>query len=201
VKASMKLRNLAALVCAPLALVACNDAPGDGPQKPKVAQTVAAAAPASEPLRTGPAGTAYPVPSISASQNSPAGGAQGGAGAAVANPAATNPGAAPAGAANPGAAPPTSPAAAAPGTVVEQGTGGANPAAKDAPTNAPGSGELTAEEEKNQMPMPGQVHNYSGDARKAGQNEATPTGKNDDAASGGEKPGGGHTAAPPQSAR
>nr|HRO61776.1 hypothetical protein [Burkholderiaceae bacterium] len=45
--------------------------------------------------------------------------------------------------------------------------------AKDSPANAPG--DLSPEEERSQMPMAGQGHNYSGDARKAGQQEATPT--------------------------
>jgi len=44
--------------------------------------------------------------------------------------------------------------------------------AEDSPANAPG--DLTPEEERSQMPMAGQGHNYSGDARKAGQEEATP---------------------------
>lgn len=52
--------------------------------------------------------------------------------------------------------------------------------AKDSPANAPG--DLTDKEERSQMPMAGQGHNYSGDARKAGQNEASP------ATSSGEKP-------------
>src|SRR5690606_33795658 len=44
--------------------------------------------------------------------------------------------------------------------------------AEDSPANAPG--DLTPAEERSQMPMAGQGHNYSGDARKAGQEEATP---------------------------
>lgn len=157
------MRYLLAAVCTPLALSACDGTPGDTPQKPKVVAASGTSSASSEPITTGPAGKAYPVPSISIEKTPPVGSAA----PAAATPAAATPAAAaPSASAGPAADRPA----------------GASPAAKDTPVNAPGTGELTKEEEKNQMPMPGQVHNYSGDARKAGQVEATPTGKKDNAA-------------------
>jgi hypothetical protein len=200
VKTLVKKRFLLAVVCMPVALAACDPSPGDEPPKPRAEASANPVLAAKEPLTTGPAGTAYPVPSVKIEPERPEPPAAQAPAAASGTAAGTRPGGAQAGGsqaggpqitgsaggassngtAQPAPAPATSAAA---GVNDAKAPAGASADGKDTAVNAPGTGVLTDEEEKNQMPMAGQNHNYSGDARKAGQNEATPTGKNDGAAS------------------